>query len=165
MDHISMAGLAAAAGLGAADVNYIAFSGGGEVLTNVMGGHVAAGITGAGEASGQLGEGSQLRALGVSSPERLSGVLADVPTYQEQGIEYTFDIWRGVLGAPDMPAEAVAYYEDLFARMQETEAWAQARDQLGWLDAYQASEEFGAFLDEQKEQFSTILGDLGLLSQ
>jgi putative tricarboxylic transport membrane protein len=165
MDHISIAGLASAAGLNAAEVNYIPFSGGGEAMTNLMGGHVEAVITGAGEASGQLGEGSELRALGVSSPERLGGVLADIPTYQEQGIDYTFDIWRGVMGAPDMPAEAVAYYEDLFAQMLETDGWQQARDQLGWLDAYQDSEAFGTFLDEQKAEFSEVLTELGLIGQ
>ncbi|MCE8032034.1 MAG: tripartite tricarboxylate transporter substrate binding protein [Halomonas sp.] len=165
MDHISIAGLASAAGLNAAEVNYVPFSGGGEAMTSLMGGHVEAVITGAGEASGQLGEGSEVRALGVSAPERMGGVLADVPTYQEQGIDYTFDIWRGVMGAPDMPAEAVAYYEDLFAQMLETDGWQQARDQLGWLDAYQDSEEFGDFLDAQKTQFSEVLSDLGLLGQ
>lgn len=165
MDHISVAGLASAAGLDASSVNYIPFSGGGDAMTNLMGGHVEAVITGAGESAGQLGEGSQLRALGVSAPERLSGSLADIPTYQEQGVDYTFDIWRGVMGTPDMPEEAVAYYENLFAEMLETDGWQQARDQLGWIDAYQDSEEFGAFLDEQKELFSSVLSDLGLLRQ
>ncbi|RUR31391.1 Bug family tripartite tricarboxylate transporter substrate binding protein [Vreelandella nanhaiensis] len=165
MDHISVAGLASAAGLDASSVNYIPFSGGGDAMTNLMGGHIEAVITGAGESVGQLGEGSQLRALGVSAEERLGGALADVPTYQEQGIDYTFDIWRGVMGAPDMPEEAVTYYEDLFAEMLETDAWRQASDQLGWIDAYQNSEEFGAFLDEQQEQFSSVLSDLGLLRQ
>ncbi|MBZ5487672.1 tripartite tricarboxylate transporter substrate binding protein [Halomonas aquamarina] len=165
MDHISIAGLASAAGLDASSVNYIPFSGGGDAMTNLMGGHIEAVITGAGEAVGQLGEGSQIRALGVSAPERLSGGLADVPTYQEQGVDYTFDIWRGVMGAPDMPAEAVTYYEDLFAEMLDTDGWQQARDQLGWIDAYQNSEEFGVFLDEQQEQFSSVLSDLGLLRQ
>lgn len=163
MDHISIASTAAAAGLEASSVNYIPFSGGGEAMTALMGGHVEAVITGAGEAAGQLGEGSDLRAIGVSAPERLGGVLADIPTYQEQGVDYTFDIWRGVMGAPDMPAEAVAYYEDLFAKMLETEGWAAARDQLGWLDAYQDSETFGAFLDAQYEEFREVLSDLGLL--
>ncbi len=165
MDHISMAGLASAAGMEASAVNYIPFSGGGDAMTNLMGGHIEAVIGGAGEAVGQLGEGSQLRALGVSSEERLGGGLADVPTYQEQGYDYTFDIWRGVMGAPEMPEEAVEYYETLFAEMLETDAWREASDQLGWIDAYQNSEEFGAFLDEQQEQFSSVLTDLGLLRQ
>lgn len=163
MDHISVAGLASAAGLDASSVNYIPFSGGGDAMTNLMGGHIEAVVTGAGEAVGQLGEGSQIRALGVSAPERIGGGLSDVPTYQEQGVDYTFDIWRGVMGTPDMPAEAVAYYEDLFAEMLETDAWHDASEQLGWINAYQNSEEFGAFLDEQQEQFRDVLSELGLL--
>ncbi|MGE6605564.1 Bug family tripartite tricarboxylate transporter substrate binding protein [Halomonas sp. NPDC076908] len=163
MDHISVAGLASAAGLDASSVNYIPFSGGGDAMTNLMGGHIEAVVTGAGEAVGQLGEGSQIRALGVSAPERIGGGLSDVPTYQEQDIDYTFDIWRGVMGTPDMPAEAVAYYEDLFAEMLETDAWRDASEQLGWINAYQNSEEFGAFLDGQQEQFSDVLSELGLL--
>ncbi|MGP9799202.1 Bug family tripartite tricarboxylate transporter substrate binding protein [Halomonas sp. 86] len=165
MDHISIAGLASAAGLEASSVNYIPFSGGGDAMTNLMGGHIEAVITGAGESVGQLGEGSQIRALGVSSPERLGGGLAEVPTYQEQGVDYTFDIWRGIMGTPDMPAEAVTYYQDLFAEMLETDGWQEARDQLGWIDAYQNSEEFGVFLDEQQAQFSGVLSELGLLRQ
>lgn len=165
MDHISVAGLASAAGMDASSVNYIPFSGGGDAMTNLMGGHIEAVIGGAGEAVGQLGEGSQLRALGVSSEERLGGGLAEVPTYQEQGYDYTFDIWRGVMGAPEMPEEAVEYYETLFAEMLETDAWREASDQLGWIDAYQDSETFGAFLDDQQEQFSSVLTDLGLLRQ
>ncbi|MGQ7289082.1 Bug family tripartite tricarboxylate transporter substrate binding protein [Vreelandella venusta] len=165
MDHISVAGLASAAGMEASSVNYIPFSGGGDAMTNLMGGHIEAVIGGAGEAVGQLGEGSQLRALGVSSAERLGGGLADVPTYQEQGYDYTFDIWRGVMGAPEMPKEAVEYYETLFAEMLETDAWREASDQLGWIDAYQDSDAFATFLDEQQEQFSSVLTDLGLMRQ
>lgn len=47
--------------------------------------------------------------------------------------------------------------------MLETDGWQQARDQLGWLDAYQDSETFGDFLDAQQAQFSDVLGELGLL--
>ena len=162
MDHIAVAGAAAAAGVPAASVNYIAFSGGGEAMISLIGNHVEAAVTGAGEASAQLA-GGRMRALAVSAPERLDGPMANVPTYREQGIDYTFDIWRGVMAPKDMPKEAVAYYEDLFARMMETPTWKQSRDQLGWIDAYQNGEEFGKFLDAQLDQFRTVLGDMGLL--
>lgn len=162
MDHISIASLASAAGLQASSINYIPFSGGGEAMVSLLGGHVEAAITSAGAAMGQLGEGSELRALGISAPQRQVGPLSDVPTYQEQGIDYTFDVWRGIMAPPGMPAEAVAYYEQLFARMLQTEGWAQARDQLGWIDAYQDSATFAAFLAEQHAAFSGILTELGL---
>lgn len=162
MDHISIAGAAAAYGLNAASVNYIAFSGGGEAMTALLGGHVAAVITGAGEASSQL-QGGQLRALAVSSPERIAGSLEHVPTYLEQDIDYTFDIWRGIMAPKDMSPAAVSYYENLYQRMMETDSWKEATARLGWLDAYQTSDEFGEFLDAQLEQFSSVLSDLGML--
>jgi putative tricarboxylic transport membrane protein len=164
MDHIAVAGLAAEAGLEPSGVNYVAFSGGGEAMTNLMGGHVEAVVTGASEAVGLIEEEEgELRALGVSSTERLGGELANVPTFQEQGLDYTFDIWRGVMGPPGMSDEAVAYYESLFEEMLETDGWADARDRLGWIDAYQNSEEFGDFLDAQADEFSGILKELGLV--
>lgn len=161
MDHIAVAGAAAAVGLSPAKLNYIAFSGGGEATTNLMGGHVQAVITGAGEAVAQL-KGGRVRALAVSAPIRMPS-LPDVPTYQEQGIDFTFDIWRGVMGPANMSKEAVLYYQDLYARMLKTEGWAKARDQLGWIDAYQDSAAFGTFLNGQSEEFSSVLKDMGLV--
>jgi putative tricarboxylic transport membrane protein len=161
MDHISIDGAANAAGLDAAALNYIAFSGGGEAITNLLGGHVDAVITGVGEAMSHVQSGD-VKVLAVSSEETLPN-LPDAPTYMEEDIDFTFDIWRGVMGPPDMPAEAVAYYEQMFADMLETEEWAQARDDLGWIDFYQDHEEFGQFLDEQYDLFENVLEDIGLL--
>jgi putative tricarboxylic transport membrane protein len=161
MDHIAGAGAASAAGLDARTVNYIPFSGGGEALVALMGGHVAAVSTGAGEVQAQLASGD-VRALAVSSAERVE-TLPDVPTFVESGIDFTFDVWRGVMGPPDMPAEAVAYYADMFEQMIATDGWKDAATQLGWINAFQGPDAFGAFLDAQKEQFSTILGDIGLI--
>jgi putative tricarboxylic transport membrane protein len=161
MDHIASAGAAGAAGIDARAVNYIPFSGGGEAMTALLGGHVAAVSTGAGEAQSQLASG-EIRALAVSAPERMA-VLPDVPTFVESGIDFTFDIWRGIMGPPDMPEEAVAYYADMYEKMVATDGWKEAAAQLGWIDAFQGPDAFSDFLDGQKEQFSSILGDLGLI--
>ena len=67
------------------------------------------------------------------------------------------------MGPKDLPAEVVAYYENMFAEMLETDNWKEARDQLGWIDAYQSSEEFGKFLDEQYAAFENILTEVGLI--
>lgn len=160
MDHISIAGAAAAAGINPRQINYIAFSGGGEAMTNLLGNHVEAVISGAGESQALL-RGGQVKALAISGPQRMA-TMPDVPTLQEQGIDFTFDIWRGIMGAPNMPAEAVTYYQTMYERMLKTTAWAAARDQLGWIDAYQGSQDFGSFLDGQQKQFGSVLSDLGL---
>lgn len=162
MDHIALAGAADAAGHDATALNYVPFSGGGEAMTAAIGGHVDAVVTGAGEAISQL-EGGTLRALATTAPAGESP-LDGVPSLQDAGVDYTFDIWRGVMGPPDMSPEAVDYYEQLFADMVELGDWVEQRDSLGWLDAYMDSDAFGEFLDEQRTQFETILQDLGLLS-
>lgn len=160
MDHIALAGAADAAGIDATTLNYIPFSGGGEAMTAAMGGHVDAVVTGAGEALGQIESGT-LRAIATTAPAGESP-LEGVPSLEDEGIDYTFDIWRGVMGPADMPPDAVAFYSAMYADMLELDEWAAQRDGLGWIDAYQDSAEFGAFLDEQREEFSTILEDLGL---
>jgi putative tricarboxylic transport membrane protein len=161
MDHIAVAGAAYAAGVNARDVNYIPFSGGGEAITALLGGHVDVVSTGVGESTPHV-EAGEIRILAVSSPERLA-LLPDVPTYKDAGIDFTFDLWRGVMAPKDISPEALQYYEKLFFEMQQTTEWAEARDQLAWSDAYQNSEEFGKFLDEQQVLFKTILSDIGLI--
>lgn len=161
MDHIALVGAAQAAGVDPRDVNYVPFDGGGEALTALLGGHVDAAVSGVGESIGQI-ESGQLRALAVSAPERVASV-PDVPTLTESGIDFTFDIWRGVMGPPDLTDAQVRFYEQVFADMIALDSWATERDKLGWIDAYQDSAEFGAFLDEQKTLFESILTDLGLL--
>ncbi|WP_202077347.1 tripartite tricarboxylate transporter substrate binding protein [Caldalkalibacillus salinus] len=160
MDHIAIAGAVNAAGLPAKEINYVPFSGGGEAITSLLGGHVDVVITGVGESTQHIDAG-EMRVLAVSAPERLPH-LPDTPTISESGFDYTFDLWRGVMAPKDMPDEAVTYYENLFAEMQDTPEWEEARDQLGWTDAYLTSEEFEAFLDEQSALFEDILAEIGM---
>jgi putative tricarboxylic transport membrane protein len=65
----------------------------------------------------------KFRAIAQVSDRRLPG-FPDVPTLKEAG----FDIpnvpqMRGVVGAPGMSADAVAYYEGLFLKVSQTPAW------------------------------------------
>jgi putative tricarboxylic transport membrane protein len=97
----------------------------------------------------------------VSAEERLDS-LPDTPTLTELGIDFTFDIWRGVMGPGDLGDDEVEYYESRFAQLVEEEAWAAETERLGWIDSYQGSAEFGAFLDETKDEFAEILSEVGL---
>ena len=97
VDHIMAALFVGAAGADASKVNYVPFSGGGELLAAILGGKVTAGISGWSEYEGQIKAG-KLRAIGVTSPQRLPGV--DVPTFKEQGVDLVLTNWRSVFGAP-----------------------------------------------------------------
>ena len=69
VDHIMAALFVGAVGADATKINYIPFSGGGELLAAILGGKVTAGISGFSEYDGQIKAG-KLRAIGVTSPER-----------------------------------------------------------------------------------------------
>lgn len=161
MDHIAIAGAANAAGVSAKDINYVPFSGGGEAITALLGGHVDVVSTGVGESSQHV-EAGTIRILAISAPHRLDNI-PDVPTYKDAGIDFSFDIWRGVMAPKGISEAAINYYQELYASMLETPEWAEARDQLGWTDAYMNGEEFGAFLDEQLSLFENILTEIDLV--
>jgi len=93
-----LAGLVAeAVGVSPGRINYVAFSGGGESLSAILGGQVSLGINGLAELEPQIQAGT-VRALAISSAERLPGL--DVPTLREQGVDLEFENWRSVVAAP-----------------------------------------------------------------
>ena len=101
---------------------FISFPSGGERLAALLGGHVEMMIVDPSEAVEQIRAG-KFRPIAQVSEHRLPG-FPDVPTIKEAG----FDIpdvpqMRGVVGAPGMSPEAVAYYEDLFFKVSQTPAW------------------------------------------
>ncbi|MDK1476793.1 tripartite tricarboxylate transporter substrate binding protein [Streptomyces sp. 549] len=160
LDHVGLAGAVQAAGADASKLKYVPFDGGGEALTSLLGGHADVAVAGASEVRG-LARSGDIRVLAVSSAER-SSILPDAPTLTESGIDYEFDIWRGVMAPKGLTDGQVAYWEKTFADMLKEDGWKAESKKLGWTDAYLGSKEFGEFLDEQNEEFTEILTDVGL---
>ncbi|MBB4933823.1 putative tricarboxylic transport membrane protein [Lipingzhangella halophila] len=160
MDHVALAGAVQAAGGDPTELNYIPYDGGGEAMSQMVGGHVDAVASGAAEAAPMVDSGDA-RLLAVTAPEPIDS-LPDTPTLQEEGIDYDFNIWRGVMGPGEMTDEQVAYYDQLFGDMVETDDWQEEAESLGWEESYMDSEEFGTFLDENHEQSAEILDEVGL---
>jgi len=160
-DHIVAGLLAEAAGASPADLNYIAFSGGGESLAALLGNKVAAGISGVSEYAEQIKAG-KLRALAVSGPERVEGV--DAPTLTEGGYDIELINWRGVVAPKGLSDEATDRLIALVTAMHESGEWKEALSTNGWTDTFLAGEEFTTFIAAEKETTSAVLRDLGLVS-
>ncbi|MGY1718688.1 Bug family tripartite tricarboxylate transporter substrate binding protein [Blastococcus sp. SYSU DS0552] len=159
-DHIAAGLLFQAADLPIEDLNYVAFSGGGESLAALLGGQVDAGISGVGEYAQQI-EAGELRALAVTGAEPVEGI--DAPTLTEAGYDVELTNWRGVVGPPDISDEARERLLALVAEMQESEAWQSEIEERGWSDAYLAGDEFEAFLAEERQRVRGVLEDIGLV--
>jgi putative tricarboxylic transport membrane protein len=154
-----LAGLVAdAAGVAPARVNYIAFSGGGESLSAIVGGQVTVGVNGLAELAAQIDAGT-VRVLGISSAARLPGLEA--PTLREQGIDVVFENWRSVVAPPGISGADRQRLAMLVDRMVQSPAWRDALARYRWLDRYQAGEPFAQYVDAEEARVRRILRQLG----
>jgi putative tricarboxylic transport membrane protein len=160
MDHIQFLMIAKAAGVPKLNqIDYISFQDGGAVA-QVLGGHVDLISTGLGDVV-QLVESGNLRALAQTAEKRIGeGAIAEIPTVKEEGIDATFENWRGLFGPKDMPDYAVQYWGETLQKMVDTPEWAEARKRNGWDAAYQNGEDFTKFLAKTNEQYKEILDEI-----
>ncbi len=156
-DHILVGMIAKAVGVDPAKTNYVAYKGGGEALTGIIGGHVTAGVSGIGEFAEQI-KGGRLRPLAVSAPKAVDGI----PSLKEQGIDVELGNWRGVFAGPGITAAQRDALVKLVKDATDTPAWKQTLDKLGWTPFFLGGDPFKAFLDEDTKRITAIIDSLGL---
>lgn len=160
MDHLAFCKVAKLAGVNPKDLTYVAFSGGGEALTTLLGGNVAFVSSGTGEVLSHI-EAGTVRALAITSAERRSGALKNIPTLKEVGINTTYEVWRGVFGAPGMSKEAKAFWAKSLKTMIGTKTWKESMEKLQWVTAYADADGFAKFLKEEEKTYLDLMTDLG----
>ena len=103
------------------DMEYLRSDSTGEALTQLLGGHVDLAIAKP-AASFDLVSTGELKPLVTASGSRFAEPF-DCPTFTELGYGIEFEIYRGVVGPADMPAEAVAFWSDALAKVAASETW------------------------------------------
>ncbi|MDZ7928896.1 MAG: tripartite tricarboxylate transporter substrate-binding protein [Rhodococcus sp. (in: high G+C Gram-positive bacteria)] len=160
IDHIVAGQLAQEADIDPAAINYIAYSGGGEVLTSLLSNTVGVAVSGFNDFRDQI-EAGNVRALAVAAPEPLEGF--DVDTFIEQGYDVDLVNWRGIVAPPGISDEDRQTLIEIVAEMVETEQWATAVERNRWKESVLTGDEFGEFLDVEQERITGILEELGLV--
>lgn len=159
-DHIIGYQLGKASG---AQFNYVAFKGGGEATTALLGGHVDFVTGNPGETRAHVAAG-RLRVLAVVGDKRLP-VFPEVPTLKELGIDLggTFAVFRGFVAPADVPREAVEAYAAVLRKVMEAPAWK------GYVAANDLAEEFlgpaqmAKFLEARNAGLAAVLAELALV--
>jgi putative tricarboxylic transport membrane protein len=159
-DHITAGLIAKAVGVDPTQVNYIAYSGGGEALAAILGNQVTVGISGISEFSSQIAAG-ELRLLAVSTDTRVPGF--DAPTLQEAGVDTAVQNWRMVAAAPGLSDEQVSAINADIEAMVNSETWKAALESRGWVDTYLAGDAFETQLAADIAATEAILKDIGLV--
>jgi putative tricarboxylic transport membrane protein len=139
---------------------YISFPGGGERIAALLGGHVDMMVIEPQEAGEHIRAGN-MRVIAQVTTQRLEA-FPNVPTLKEAG----FDVpvvpqVRGIVAPPGIPADVVAYYEDLFARMVQTPEWKKYLVDNQFQDGFMKSAELSKFFDEFIVTMRNILKDAG----
>ena len=161
-DHLTVMLLADKSEIDPNKVKYVAYDGSTDALTSLLGGNGDAVST---DLSGitEFVKSGDVRILAVAAPERLSGDLAGVPTYQEQGVDLVYYNWRGVFGPKNMSEDAVAFWDQKLKELTESDEFKAELEASGFKPGYMNKEEFTQYLEEQEAMFTDILEKLDML--
>lgn len=151
------------AGIDIKKLNIVAFRGGGDVATQVLGGHIAVGSSSMSEMLALI-EAGKLRPLVVSSPDRLDKIK-NVPTWKESGIDVELMHWRGIFGPPDMPKVAYDYWVNKFEKLSKSKTWKEQLDKNELVNVFQPGNKFKAELEKDAVMYRDLMDTLGMLKK
>lgn len=163
-NHIVIGMLARAASIDPKLVKTVIFSSGGQGTTAALGGHVDVWFGTAGGVVQHVESGA-VRVLGLSAKARQPGKLSGVPTFQEQGINASYNALRGFIGPPGLKPAQIAWWDEAFAKVVRDPKWKEVQEQFLWGSDFKNSAETRKFLDAEQELLRGILTELGVIQR
>lgn len=156
--------LLAIIGIDISKLRLVVFNATGEAITAVIGGHVdlipatASSVLPYVRATAKEGS---LRIIAIASPQRASGVLAEVPTWKEHGVNVVQDSYRAVMGAKDLSSAQIAYWDSVFGALARSAQWKMDVENNYCVNNYQPSAEARRYLASQYDDYKNELKNLG----
>lgn len=160
-NHIAAGLLMKAIGGNARDLKAVAYKGSAEAITNLLGGHIDLVTTAAGNAAGHVANG-RMRVVAAAAPRRFGGALADVPTWNELGVNLVYGGFRGIVGPKGLTPEQVAFWENALRKVTQMPEWQATLEKNYWSNDFLTGKDFRKDLDDTYEAMKSVLVDLGL---
>ncbi|EYD72689.1 Bug family tripartite tricarboxylate transporter substrate binding protein [Limimaricola hongkongensis] len=162
-DHLKVLIAAQEAGIeDVRKVKYIAFDGGGEAVTQLLGGALQAFTGDLSESTGFVDSGD-IRVLAVLAPERLEGEFSQMPTAKEQGIDAVGANWRGFYGPGEMSDAAYDYWVSAIDQLYDSEEWKAVMETNGLAPLDLQGEEFESFVSESVSNITDLSKEIGII--
>ena len=160
-DEILMVALEQAWGV---DFTYVPFPGGGAVAAALVGKQVEFTVNNPLEMVGHWDAG-RVRPLAVFARERIPiPKWQGIPTMRELGYPIDYQMLRGIFGPPGMPAEAVAFYQNVFRRLMETPEMADFIERGAFTKAFLTGPEYESWLNEKDASVRDLMVKGGMVS-
>jgi putative tricarboxylic transport membrane protein len=158
-DHIFGGLIQAATGVA---FSYVHTRGGSEAMQNLVGGHVHLATPNPSETLSQV-QGGLVRVLAAAAAARLP-ILPDVPTLKERGVDVEYHVFRGVAMPAGVPAEAMAFWEDVLRKVTASERWKREYlDRLALAPEFAVGAEALERVASTERLYRTTLRELGVI--
>jgi tripartite-type tricarboxylate transporter receptor subunit TctC len=145
---------------------YVPFKGGGEVCVNLVGKHVDSTVNNPIECVSHWKAG-RVRPLAVFDSARIPvAEWKDIPTVKEAlGADITYLMLRGIFGPPDMPKEAVAWYQGLLKKVMDTPEFKAYMTDGALKPAWLTDPELSAWMEKEDKIHKELMDKGGLLKK
>ncbi len=161
-DWVKSALVAAAAGVDHKAMRFVAFEGGGEATAALKAGHVQVYAGDASEVVDKLPPNGPFRVLAVMAEKRLPGLLAQVPTAREQGVDIVWPSVRGFYMGPKVADAAFQTWSQRFEQLMATPAFEKLRAEHGLFPLAMTGPALQAYIEDQSRRFAAITERFGL---
>ena len=145
---------------------YVPFKGGGEVCVNLVGKHVDSTLNNPAECASHWKAG-RVRPLAVFDTGRIPGAeWKEIPTVKEAlGADISYVMLRGIFGPPDMPKDAVAWYQQFLKKVTDTPEWKKYMGDGALKAAFATGDEYVKWVQENEQLHKDLMAKGGLLKQ
>lgn len=142
------------------DVTYIPFQGGGTVAKNLVGNQIDSTVNNPAEQI-EFWRAKNTKPLVQFNDERMPP-FEDVPTAQEAGLDITYFMQRSISGPAGMDPEAIAWYQNLFKTLFDSQEWQDYCQSDGLTcDQWISGEELLSFHSDQLERHKQLIEKVG----
>jgi tripartite-type tricarboxylate transporter receptor subunit TctC len=145
---------------------YISYRGGGEVAVQLVGNHVDSTVNNPIECASHW-KAARVRPLAVFDTARIAvPEWKDIPTVKESlGADISYLMLRGIFGPPDMPREALEWYQAMLKKVYETPEFKEYLNQGALKAAWETGPEFVKWLGEADQLHRDLMAKGGLLKK
>ncbi len=144
------------------EFNVVPFSGSAKGTAALLGGHVDLSVVHLNEI-GDFIEAKKVNALGIASKKRVAN-QPDIPTFIEQGYNFTYGMPRGIVAPGNIPEDARQVLGSTFKKLCESERWKKEFiDKFVFLADPMYLDDAKSYLEEQEIIYKDFLKKTGLI--
>jgi putative tricarboxylic transport membrane protein len=153
-------------------LTYVPYKGGGEVAVQLVGNHIDSTVNNPIEAVAQWRAGS-LRPLCVfdekplPATDKVAGDQAwsDIPTCKSQGLDVVYLMLRGIFMPGGVTPDQVAFYVDLFKKVQALPEWKQFTETAAFNQTTMSGKEYADWVAKAEKIHEQLMKDAGFLAK